>query len=241
MPPCGGKGHSGLKVVEGVVGLAGGVLEFPLGIASQGPCLGVGDVGVVGKRVKDVKGIRIDEVVSESGVVVGVGSNRGHDISHVGGGISRLDSAVVGIEDTQLVGMCVTEERRSDSVIETINDLVEQISGSGEGLVISRSTSVYVLDEPDGVVLLLCLKEVVDQGAEHAGWIHGVRADVGIHVQVVPDVTVKRDDGQAIVGGSTVDTQAAVDNLLSCAGREPVIVLPSCRDILIVVFLLNSV
>ena len=108
----------------GVVGVTRRVLKLPGDVAIGGPLVCVGQVGVVGEGVDNVEGVWVDEIVAETGVKVRVGGNGGHNVSDVGSGLGGLHGGVVGVEDTELVIVGMSEEGAADCIVEAVDYLV---------------------------------------------------------------------------------------------------------------------
>jgi hypothetical protein len=63
-----------------------------------------------------------------------------------------------------------------------------------------------VLDDPHGLLLGFGFQEVVDEDAEHPGLVRDIRLDVGVDIEVVPYVTVERDDDETLFCYRPVDS-----------------------------------
>jgi hypothetical protein len=135
----------------------------------------------------------------------------------------------------------VAEEGTSDGVIETVDNLIIQIGGSRQGFVVSTATYIDVLDELDSLVVRLGIKKIVNERAEHAGCINLVGTNVGVNVEVVPHITIERDDNETFGRHGSIDTQATGNYHLRLSRSQPAIILPGSCGMLVVVFLLNLV
>ena len=112
----------GSERVGVVVGLAGRVLKFPRRFTGGSPGVGVGDVGVVGDRVDDGEGLRVDEVVAEAGIQLLVCRHGRRDPGDGGGRVGGFDGRVVGINDAEFVVVRVAEEGATDGIVEAVDD-----------------------------------------------------------------------------------------------------------------------
>ena len=173
-----------------VIRLARRVLELPGDVALRLPLVRVRHVGVVGNRVHDLEGIRVDEVVAEAAVEVLVGGDGGHDVGDCDGGVGGLEGRVFGVDDGEFVLVGVAEEGAADSVAEAVDDGVPQICGRGDGFIVGAAAGVDVLDDPDRLVVGFGFEQVVDHDAEHACLVGDVGLYEGIYIEVIPDITV---------------------------------------------------
>ena len=173
-----------------VIRLARRVLELPGDVALRLPLVRVRHVGVVGNRVHDLEGIRVDEVVAEAAVEVLVGGDGGHDVGDCDGGVGGLDGRVFGVDDGEFVLVGVAEEGAADGVAEAVDDGVPQVGGCGDGFVVGTAAGVDMLHHPDGLVLGLGFEQVVDHDPEHACLVRDVGMNIGVNVKVVPDIGV---------------------------------------------------
>ena len=195
----------------------------------------LGNLRVVLVKVHDFVRLGVDRVHTERRVQLDVGRDRRRHVRNRDGLVGRLTrrlvvTIVVEVEHLELVFVRVTEVDRTERLwSESADDLVEQVRRVRKSLG-AVPTGKHVANDPHTLAVLLCLKQLVRQEAQHATkvWVRAV--DVVVEVRHIPEVRVEGHDTQVLAGLHGEGTVVHLD-ILDGVVVDPAAVLPQFRDV----------